>query len=152
MAQIVAPLNRSWPAAPLVAVDEGADQRDECDRVVEADHPEQRERGVASVPHAFECLPAGVGSQRNEQDRLRHDGDQPDPPGGLPELPMPLEAHDGERELEQDNCEHRRRGLPPALDGLLGPPLPLARHARILADQRKKSRSDEAAAPCPIGS
>src|SRR2546429_1228575 len=58
-------LEKQLAAARLVAAHERADQRDQSDCIVEADHAEQRNGDVAAVVDSLEESPCGVPGERD---------------------------------------------------------------------------------------
>src|SRR3989442_1145518 len=72
------------------------------------------------MPYAFEPRARAIPGKRDQEDRLGHYRNRPDPPWEAPELPVEHEADQRERELEPDHHEDCRRRLPARLGHLLG--------------------------------
>src|SRR5437868_9746801 len=70
--------------------------------------------------------------ERHQENSLRADREDPDPPRQTPQLPVELAAHEGERELQADHDDDRWGSLPPRLESFLRPCLALTVDTAIL--------------------
>jgi hypothetical protein len=130
----------------LVAAHERRDERDEQQRVREADEPEKSSRHGPAVAAMLETPAPTVDDERDEQHGLGHDSGQESPPGHPPERPVGGARGHADRQLQRHDDEHRGCGLETRFERFL------PRYIGSGVGQlRSRSGSPPAARPSPPG-
>jgi hypothetical protein len=102
-----------------VPAEQRRQQRDQEQRIREADDADEGERSRPSVTDLLQPPPRSLEGKRQQERDLGAYRDQPDPPGQPPERPVLHLAHAGEHQLHGDHQRDRWSRLPPRLDLLL---------------------------------
>jgi hypothetical protein len=109
-------LEQELSPAHLVAAENRAEEGDQRHRIAEPHVGDQAEGHGAPTARLHEPLARSRPGQEDQQDELRGDQRQPDPPREPPERPALLAADDADQDLQAHHRNDGQGGLQPRLE------------------------------------